>query len=413
MHAIQQEEIDAENAAAAATRAAGWKKGPDGTDLGVPGNDLLAVVRGLVTVHLWATEHECLAMSLWILHTYVFRQFRRTPRLLFISPIEDSGKTTASKIVGLLAPEAEYCPDITAAAIRTKLDDNRGMTLALDEVDNFDLAKDVNMRKIFNNGFESHGAKVSKIIGGRLQEFDVSAPLSFGTLQELPRPLMSRSIIMKMQRSPEQLKELDETDSLFMIAREGMQNWAARCNLKRDPKMPNGFRGRKADKWRPLISIADDLGYGDEARAVAVALESNRQYENPLVTLLVDSRTVFDAYGTDRLRTKSDLIPGLVGLPDSLWSEYAGLDGTGTPHMITSGDLGRLLGRLLGIRSQNLWPPERRPGDRSEKGYYRHQFESAWRSYCDPDSPETATPPDPDSTATPSQASKVRYLRKP
>src|SRR5271170_7735551 len=38
---IEMERMAAEEAAAAATRAAGWKKGPDGDDLGIPGNDLL------------------------------------------------------------------------------------------------------------------------------------------------------------------------------------------------------------------------------------------------------------------------------------------------------------------------------------------------------------------------------------
>jgi hypothetical protein len=33
MHAIEQERVDAEKAAAEATRAAGWEKGPEGNDL--------------------------------------------------------------------------------------------------------------------------------------------------------------------------------------------------------------------------------------------------------------------------------------------------------------------------------------------------------------------------------------------
>jgi hypothetical protein len=50
--------------------------------------------------------------------------------------------------------------------------------------------------------------------------------------------------------------------------------------------MPDTLYGRNADKWRPLISIADDFGYGygEKARAAAVKLCSDRQYENPYVT---------------------------------------------------------------------------------------------------------------------------------
>jgi hypothetical protein len=94
------------------------------------------------------------------------------------------------------------------------------------------------------------------------------APLSFsGRL--VPRPPMSRSITVKMRPSPNQLKPFDKYDRAFIIAREAIPKWAARCTLPREPEMP---AGRRCDNWRPLLVIADDLGYGESARAAAVAL---------------------------------------------------------------------------------------------------------------------------------------------
>ena len=81
------------------------------------------------------------------------------------------------------------------------------------------------------------------------------------------------------------------------------------------------------------------------------------------------------------------------------WGEWTGLDGTAGPHMLTQGDIGRLL-RPFAIRSKTLWPPGRRPGTKSESGYSRQQFEAAWTSYYEP-------------SATPPQASKFRYLSRP
>ena len=107
----------------------------------------------------------------------------------------------------------------------------------------------------------------------------------------------------------------------------------------------------------------------------------------------------FNRHGKDRLRTKVELIPALAGLEDSPWGEWTGLDGTAGPHMLTQGDIGRFL-RPFAIRSKTLWPPGRRPGTESESGYSRQQFEAAWASYCEP-------------SATPPQASKVRYLSRP
>jgi hypothetical protein len=211
---------------------------------------------------------------------------------------------------------------------------------------------------------------------GRPQKYSVSAPVALGTIQELPRPLMSRSIAIRMRRSPNQLKPFDETDRAFMIVREAIQKWGARCNLNHNPAMPVGLRGRTADNWRPLLAIADDLGfgYGEAARAAAVVLSSDRQYENQHVTLLTDIRTVFDRFKRDRLRTKAELIPALAGLEDSLWGEWTGVDGTAAPHVLSQGDIGRLL-RPFGIRSKTVWPPGRRQHTKSDAGSYRWQFE--------------------------------------
>jgi Protein of unknown function (DUF3631) len=209
-----------------------------------------------------------------------------------------------------------------------------------------------------------------------------------------------RDIAIKLHRSPNQLKPFDETDR-FVIVREAIGKWAARCNLNRNPEMPAGFRGRTADNWRCLVAIADDLGFGydEAARAAAVALGSDRQYENQHITLLTDIRTAFNRYDKDRLRTKAELIPALAGLEDSPWGDWTGLDGAAGPHMLTQGDIGRLL-RPFAIRSKTLWPPGRCPGTKSESGYSRQQFEAAWASYCEP-------------SATPPQASKFRYLSRP
>ena len=58
---------------------------------------------------------------------------------------------------------------------------------------------------------------------------------------------MTRSIAIKMRRSSVQLKLFDKNDPAFLLVREALQKWAARCNLSREPEMPAGFIGRKAD----------------------------------------------------------------------------------------------------------------------------------------------------------------------
>jgi hypothetical protein len=102
---IEVEKEAAAAAAAVATRAAGWKKGPDGNDLGIPNNDLLALLLRLIETYVSVAAEERLMIALWILHTHVFHQFHFTPRLLVISPIENCGKTTVLRLIEQLAYE--------------------------------------------------------------------------------------------------------------------------------------------------------------------------------------------------------------------------------------------------------------------------------------------------------------------
>jgi hypothetical protein len=225
-------------------------------------NNLLGLMLTLIEEYIWVTAEERLAIALWLLHTYTFRRFDHTPRLLVISPIEDCGKTTVLKVIEQLAHEPGRYGSVTAATIYYQIEHTPGITLLIDEADNLDLFNDRKMRQSFNYGHETSGADIGRYKNGRPQKYNVSTPLVLGTIQELPRPLMSRSIAIKMHRSPNQLKTFDETDRAFIIVREAIGKWAARCNLNRNPEMPAGFRGRTADNWRCLVAIADDLGFG-------------------------------------------------------------------------------------------------------------------------------------------------------
>src|SRR3984893_8199733 len=122
MAKIEMQRMAAEEAAAAATRAAGWKKGPHANDLGIPGNNLLGLMLTLIEEYIWVTAEERLAIALWILHTYTFRRFRHTPRLLAISPIEDCGKTTVLRVIEQLAHEPGRYGSVTAATIYHQLE---------------------------------------------------------------------------------------------------------------------------------------------------------------------------------------------------------------------------------------------------------------------------------------------------
>jgi hypothetical protein len=215
----------------------------------------------------------------------------------------------------------------------------------------------------------------------------------------LPLALFHRAVVVNMQRSGgSPPRRIDESDPALAIAREAIRRWAARCTLLQDPEMPPALRDRAADNWRPLLAIADDLGYGEPARRAAVTLSASRPDQDLRVRLLADIRTVFQAHGVDRIAS-SALVAALLGLDYDLWSEWRGPNDDRPPRRLTQGELSRQL-RPFGIWPKTIWPARRRASDKSCKGYLRSEFERAWHSYC--------PPPD-----TPAQPSKIIRLPRP
>jgi hypothetical protein len=239
---------------------------------------------------------------------------------------------------------------------------------------------------------------VSRFVGGWSRRYPTFAPLAIAAIGMLPLPLLHRSIVINMQRSSAQLRRLDEADAAFAWTRKAIRDWAVKVKLAPDPEMPPSLRNRAADNWRPLLSIADSLGYGEPARAAATALSADRLYEDVGVQLLADVRTIFQARGIDRIGSAA-LVEQLIGLDEGHWSEWRGPNDDRPPRKLTQPELAQLL-HPFGINSRTIWPLGRRLGDKSTRGYVRSQFEQPWAAYCP-------------SADTPTQSSKIIRLLRP
>jgi hypothetical protein len=324
-----------------------------------------------------------MAAALFILHTYVFDRYLITPRLALLSPVRGCGKTTLLALIELLVDEPYRVDDVTPAAIYHQIDRRPRTTLLIDEGENLGLLYNKSLTKVFNSGHRKGGAS-GRFVGGWSRKFSTFAPLAIAAIgYTLPLPLMSRAAaVINMQKASgeAQIQKLDEDDPSFPASRAEIRKWAAMCLLARNPKMPPSLRNRAADNWCVLLAIADDLGHGEDARAAAVTLCANRIDEDPGVLALIHIRTVFDARGVDRI-TSAALVEALWEIEDASWHDWRGPLDDRASRKLSQDELSRLL-RPFGIRPKSVWPPRRRPGDKSGKGYYRHQFEQAWASYC-------------------------------
>ena len=357
---------------------------------GAPKVNVLDLVMHLIELYIAIKDEDRLAAALWFLHCYVFDRFSITPRLALLSPVRGCGKSTFLVLAESLVAEPYRSDNVTAAAIYHQLDLRPRTTLLLDEGDNLDLLRNPVLRAVFNSGHR-RGGSIDRFVGGWPRKFRTFAPLAVAAIGTLPLPLLHRAITIDMQRpsGENELKQLDENDPTFAASREEIRKWAATCSLARDPEMPPGLRDRAADNWRPLLAIADDLGHGPAARSAAVMLCANRPDEDPGVTLLRDILTIFEKLGFDRI-SSAVIVRELLGIEDGIWCEWRGVRDDGPPRKLTQTELASLL-RPFQIRPKTIWPARRQSGDRSRRGYFRSQFESAWRAY----GPSADTPTQP------------------
>jgi len=315
---------------------------------------------------------------------------------VLLSPVRGCGKTTLLSVIESLAARPQKTDAITPAAVY-HLIDREHRTLLIDEVDNADLAQNGRLRAIYNSGHR-YGGGVTLMQRGRPHKYSTFAPLALAAIGTLPLPLMHRAVVIPMARHDGRrpLRRYDGLDSALNAAYALLLRWTRDVELDADPELPPDLHNRLADNWRPLIAIADACGWGDRAREAAVEFARSHHDEDCQVLLLRDIRAVFDARIVDRLAS-AVLVADLHAIDDAMWSEWRGLRGGHQMHRLSQNDLAMLLAPF-GIRPRTVWPLNRTASSKSAKGYYRSQFEAAWRAYCADD-------------GTASQTSNVRHLR--
>jgi hypothetical protein len=347
-----------------------------------------------------ADSHEYVAVTLWVLHTHVYDQFMLTPRLVLTSPVWGCGKSLLLKVGKLLVARPRMTHNITAAGIYAAVDRDR-CTFLNDETDNLDLAAKGALRAVINGGYE-RGAVITRNIGGRSRDFLLFTPMALASIGIVPLPLMSRSIVIHMTRGqPLRRFDLDDVSGIADIdlAYRQIMTWVRSAAINRDPEMPMGL-GRPADNWRPLIAVADACSpaWGDLARKAAIHFACDYHNDDAAVFALDHTRTIFNIRGVDRIYSEV-LVGDLNAMDDAYWYEWCGVRGDQQPHRLTQHELARLFSAFK-IRPKSIWPPARKPNDRSKKGYFRSQFESAWHDYCD-------------QPGTPAQSKKIKALFGP
>ena len=348
---------------------------------------------------------KLVVIVLWPSHTHLFGNTRvnlqRSPRLAVQSRGPGCGKTTALEIVSALSFRGTVRSSATASTILRTLGAVK-RTYCLDEADRQLSKENGDLIAILDAGDRKSTALVERSVpmadgGWRVQSFDVWGPVAFAGIDELPDTLQDRSVRVFLQRAtgdevPEHLR--DGTSDALVAIRRQLTAWADSLFELPEPVLPDVLlrqAGRIGDRWRPLIAIADLAGGRWPDLARRAALEEIVAEKQPSLTerLLSGVRRAFnmqqtggqeDADHSGRLTTPT-LLRVLLEDTEEDWNTAA----RGKPISAYF-----LRDRMRGL----LNPPEEGkphgatdwwtgPEDRRQhhRGYYRLQFEEAFRRY--------------------------------
>lgn len=373
-------------------------------DLGLneflPEPNALAVYLGRVEAFLvryiaFPSEHEAVAISLWVAHAHLVETFETSPILAITSAEKQSGKTRCLDCLEMLVPHPFRCVIPSEAVTYTVLSQRPRRTMLLDEADAIfggrTSEKYEGLRAIFNAG-NRQGTPVLrvKLDGGRreVDEFDVYGPKAIAGIGKLPDTVADRSIPIRMKR-----RALGDVVAKFRrrtAVAEGRSITMPKVDLAdvADVAIPQELPDRAADGWESLLAIADAAAgeWPVRARIAAVALCSEHEIELSVgVRLLSDVRDVFGE--PDYLATV-DLLAALHRLDDAPWGEWYG-------KPLTARGLAKLLEPF------GVYPQKKRTSDSKStfRGYFKAEFEDLWGRYLPVPAPATSA-----TSATPNQS---------
>lgn len=368
----------------------------------ISGAELLDQVYAFVRRFVLLSEAQARIVALWIVHTQIFSFFDYTPYLAITSAEKQCGKTRLLEILNLLVAKPWLTGKVTAAVLYRKID-TVCPTLLLDESDaafKGDEEYAEALRGVLNTGFQKDG-KASCCVdhGEGLRDFSTFCPKAIAGIGNLPGTIQDRSISIQLKRAArnEMVARFRRRDAApaAELLRNQIEAWTTPINEslpEARPELPEALKDRQQDISEPLLAIADAAGgeWSQKARQALIALFTDAVAEDTSigVRLLSDIHAILNERGVDRIAS-ADLVVALAAIETSPWPEYS----HGKP--ITPPKLARLLARF-GIEPRTI----RLPDGKTPKGYYRTDFEDAWRRYLRLEPPagmpqDTPLTPDP------------------
>lgn len=346
----------------------------------VDGGELADLIYKDITTHIILPESSAIAISLWVLLTYVFDAFRILPILAILSPEKRCGKTTLLSLLNGLVNNGMMASNVSSAVVYRVVEKYKP-TLLTDEADTF-FKTNEELRGIYNSGHNREAAFVIRSDKETLDpvRFSTWAPKAIAMIGKLPDTIADRSVIVNMSRKKRgenaEKKKLTHFEDNISTRRKA-KRWAednSEVLNRLHIDMPEHGNDRMIDNWTPLFTIAAIIGNGWQEKAIHAMgelAEIEGDDESIGSMLLEDIQEIFKEKNINRISSE-DLINKLVAINDRPWPEWR----RGNP--LSQAGLARLLKRFS-IKTKKI-----RFTDSTLQGYSLEQFKESFSRYIHP-----------------------------
>ena len=357
------------------------------------GEEVLDLIDAFLARFLGYSEEYRHTQLLWMAQTWLTDYWPRSPRLLFVSPEPNSGKTTALEIIQHFVPRAELVSNLTDAAFYQAIEDavkDKGgrPTILHDQLDKlfgnieYGRIRSGKVENLIETGFNRRGV-IKRKMGKHSVPFNVFAAVALAGTMDLsfvPDAIRSRSLIIRMQRAlpgevPERWDERRhgaEADALCGL----LQYWVEFIDSQARehwPDIPEELSNRNADKWEPLFVMAELAGgrWPELARVTAVTAVTASANVEPSegMRLLWATKAIFKRLGGNRI-VGTDLVAELDQTGEFAWTRW------------TAQRAGIRMATIL--RAYGIHRVSFRDGPKSYWGYEWSAFLNAWLRYPPP-----------------------------
>ena len=217
------------------------------------GAQLLADIHDFLGKYVvYPTPEAQIAHAVWVIHTHMMEAWISTPRIAFLSPEPESGKSRALEVTELLVPSPIIAVNVTPAYMFRKVgesDEGIWHTILYDEIDTIFGPKakgNEEIRGLLNAGHRRGAVAGRCVVKGRkieTEEIPAYCAVALAGLGNLPDTITSRSILILMRRrsGTEKVEAFRRrrVEKAGKLLRERIEMWAAqnssarqRCNSR-------------------------------------------------------------------------------------------------------------------------------------------------------------------------------------